>query len=159
MRRKRASLAILAVCILLADPTLAIGRTARVRLAPADVVLLRVQGAGVGTSGQQAIQSRVLAGDPTSPGPYTIEILVPPHTRIAAHTHRDDRSAVVVSGIWYLGYGNAASEAELKLLPQGSFYTEPGGEPHFAMTRDVAAVIYISGFGPTDTQFATGNPP
>jgi hypothetical protein len=61
------------------------------------------------------------------PGPYTIRLSIPANTRIQAHTHRDNRSAVVVAGVWYFGYGRVADAAEEKALPAGSFYTEPGG--------------------------------
>lgn len=125
----------------------------RVRLSPAEIAGLGKGGAGPGTSGVAGIRTTVLAGDPTRPGPYTIEIRVPPHTRIAAHTHRDGRSAVVVSGTWYFGYGAALTDDRLKRLPAGSFYTEPSGDAHFAMTRDESAVVYITGEGPTDTHF------
>lgn len=123
------------------------------RLSPAEIASLAKGGAGPGTSGIQGIRTTVLFGDPTRSGPYTIEIRVPAHTRIAAHTHRDMRSAVVVSGTWYFGYGPALAEERLKTLPAGSFYTEPAGEAHFAMTRDEPAVVYITGAGPTDTHF------
>ena len=98
------------------------------RLTPSEIAAMAKAGPGAGTSGVAGIQSTVLSGDPTKPGPYTIEIRVPPHVTIAAHAHRDERSAVVVSGEWYLGYGATATEAAVKLLPPGSFYTEPAGE-------------------------------
>ncbi|MBO9715398.1 MAG: cupin domain-containing protein [Pseudoxanthomonas sp.] len=126
----------------------------QVRLSPAEIASLAKGGAGPGTSGIEGIRTTVLFGDPARPGPYTIEIRVPPHTRIAAHTHRDGRSAVVMSGSWYFGYGTALADDRLKLLPSGSFYTEPAGVAHFAMTRDEPAVVYISGEGPTDTRYA-----
>ena len=31
--------------------------------------------------------------------------------------------------------------------------TEPAGAPHFAMTGDMPAVVYISGIGPTSTTY------
>lgn len=127
--------------------------TLQTRLSPEDIAALAKGGAGPGTSGVAGIRTTVLYGDPTAQGPYTIEIRVPPHTKIAAHTHRDDRSAVVVSGKWFFGYGSIADEAKVKPLPPGSFYTEPGGTPHFAMTGDEPAVVYITGQGPTDTRF------
>ncbi|MCE3289587.1 MAG: hypothetical protein K0R83_1599 [Caulobacter sp.] len=123
------------------------------RLTPADIEAMARGGAGVGTSGVAGIRTTVLHGDPSKPGPYTIEIRVPANTRIAAHTHRDDRSAVVVSGTWYFGYGDTASEAAVKALPPGSFYTEPVNDPHFALTRGEPVVAYISGWGPTDTHY------
>jgi hypothetical protein len=38
-------------------------------------------------------------------------------------------------------------------LPAGSFYTEPGGVAHFALTKAEAVVVCITGFGPTDTVY------
>jgi quercetin dioxygenase-like cupin family protein len=124
-----------------------------VRLSPDDIAVIAKNGAGPGTSGLPGIRTTVLYGDPAAPGEYAIEIRVPPHTRIAAHTHRDDRSAVVVSGRWFFGYGAQATRDGVKPLPPGSFYTEPAGSPHFALTRDEPAVVYITGRGPTDTHF------
>ena len=83
------------------------------RLAPTALSLEQTQampmsGAGAGTSGLGGIRTVLLYGDPARPGPYVLEIHVPPNTAIAAHTHRDDRVATVVSGAWYFGYGATA---------------------------------------------------
>jgi uncharacterized RmlC-like cupin family protein len=126
---------------------------ARQRLTAMDVATLPVVGAGAGTSGVKGIETRVLLGDPSKSGPYTIAIRVPPNTRIAAHSHRDDRSAIVVSGLWHFGYGTNADEAATLALPAGSYYTEPAGDPHFAWTGPEGATVYISGIGPSDTRF------
>jgi pimeloyl-ACP methyl ester carboxylesterase/quercetin dioxygenase-like cupin family protein len=126
---------------------------APLRLTALAIAALDKGGAGAGTSGVGGIESVVLSGDPTKQGPYTIAVRVPPHTRIAAHRHRDDRSAVVVSGTWYLGYGTTADQGLAEPLGPGSYYTEPGDEPHFAATGDEPAVVYITGFGPTDTRY------
>jgi quercetin dioxygenase-like cupin family protein len=125
------------------------------RLTPDEIAGLPKLGAGAGTSGVAGIQTTILSGDPTKAGPYTIALSVPAHTRIAAHTHRDDRASVVVSGEWFFGYGAVADDAKVKALAPGGFYTEPAGEPHFAQTRDKPAVVYISGVGPTDTVYST----
>lgn len=125
----------------------------QVRLDPNDIKVLPKSGAGAGTSGVTGIQTTVLFGNPGAPGPYTIALRVPPHTTIAAHTHRDDRSAIVMSGTWWFGYGPVNATDRLKALAPGSFYTEPGGQAHFARTGDTAAVVYITGTGPTDTHY------
>ena len=78
---------------------------------------------------------------------------VPAHTQIAAHSHRDDRVATVISGTWRIGYGEKFDEAKLKALPPGSFYTEPPGEAHFARTGDDSVVVQITGFGPSSTDY------
>lgn len=123
------------------------------RLNRTDIDVLAKGGPGAGTSGVAGIRTTTLIGDPSAAGPYVIEILVPANTRIAAHSHRDNRTATVVSGEWYFGYGDVADEAGAEALEAGGFYTEPAGQTHFAFTRDAPAAVYISGFGPTDTVY------
>ena len=123
------------------------------RLTSGEVDALARDGAGAGTSGLSGVQTTVLAGDPEKPGPYSFEIRVPANTRIAAHHHRDDRTALVVSGEWNFGYGDKADASAARKLGPGAFYTEPAGDPHFAFTGDLPAVVYITGHGPTDTNY------
>lgn len=128
------------------------------RIAPAALSLEETQsakmaGAGAGTSGVDGIRTVLLQGDPARPGPYALEIHVPPNTTIAAHTHRDNRFATVISGAWYFGYGPVPGAAPVKPLTAGGFYTEPGGAAHFAFTRAEPAVVRLTGVGPTDTTF------
>jgi quercetin dioxygenase-like cupin family protein len=125
----------------------------QIRLTPGEITAKEAGGAGAGTSGVAGIHTTVLLGDPTKPGLYTIRLSIPANTTIQAHTHRDNRSAVVMSGTWYFGYGRVASADATKPLPTGSFYTEPGGVAHFALTRAEPVVVYITGFGPTDTVY------
>jgi len=144
--------AIIAVA-LLALSGAATAQERQLRLTPPEIAALAAGGATAGTSGVTGIRTTVLYGDPTKPGPYTIALRVPPNMRIAAHSHRDNRTAVVVSGVWRFGYGRKADEALVKTLPPGSFYSEPAGVDHFAMTGPEGASVYISGFGPTSTDY------
>lgn len=123
------------------------------RLTPAEIAAITPTGAGAGTSGVKGIQTRLLKGDPTKPGLYTIELTVPANTRIAAHKHPDDRVATVISGTWFIGYGSEFDEKKLKALKPGSFYTEPPDVDHFARTGKSAVVVQITGFGPTGTEY------
>jgi len=125
----------------------------QLRLSGPEVDALARGHGGAGTSGLSGVQTTVLSGDPNGAGPYAFEIRVPAHTRIAAHTHRDNRTALVVSGEWHFGYGATASEVAGKTLPPGSFYTEPAGVAHFAFAGDTPTVVYITGIGPTDTVY------
>jgi quercetin dioxygenase-like cupin family protein len=124
------------------------------RLTPAEIGALPSEVAGAGTSGLPAVTTRVLFGDPTKPGLYTIQLKVAPNTVIQAHTHRDMRTAVVVEGLWYFGYGPKNEQALLKALPVGAFYTEPAGDSHFARTGPEGATVTITGYGPTDTVYS-----
>ena len=143
--------AVLLTMIAVTGPVLAQDRP--LRLTPPEIDALAKGGAGAGTSGVAGIRTTILYGDPTKAGPYTIEIRVPPNTRIAAHGHRDSRTAVVVAGAWCFGYGRKADEAPVRALPPGSFYSEPAGVDHFAMTKGEGASVYIFGFGPTSTDY------
>lgn len=107
---------------------------------------------GTGTSGAPGIQTIILQGDPTKPGLYTIRLKIASNVRIQAHLHQDLRSAVVVSGTWYFGYGHTFDEKALKELPTGSFYTEPANVDHFAMTKG-EVIVQITGYGPTSTEY------
>lgn len=122
-------------------------------LTQAEIAELPATGAGSGTSGVKGIRTHVLSGDPSRNAPYTIMLSVPANTRIAAHRHRDDRVATIVSGTWNFGYGKVAGD-DTKALGPGSFYTEPAGVDHFARTGSEAVILYIHGHGPTDALYA-----
>jgi pimeloyl-ACP methyl ester carboxylesterase/quercetin dioxygenase-like cupin family protein len=123
------------------------------RMAPAEYQFSSAIAGGTGTSSVEGIRTVVVKGDPNTAGLYTIMLYVPANTRIAAHQHRDDRVATVVSGTWYFGYGDEFDAAALKALPAGSYYTEPPHRAHFAETRGEPVVVQISGVGPSDTEF------
>ena len=129
------------------------GKGAELRLAPTDIDRVAPGGATAGTSGVSGIRTRILRGDPTRPGLYTIQLDVPPNTRIEAHDHPDDRVATVVKGTWYFGYGTSFDEESLKALPPGSYYAEPPNAAHFARTRGEAVRVQITGMGPTGTRY------
>lgn len=126
----------------------------RKRLTSAEVDAVRAEVAGPGTSGVPAVTTRVLFGDPEKPGLYTIELRIAPNTTIQAHAHRDTRTAVVIEGVWYFGYGSESERTLQKTLGRGSFYTEPSGQLHFARTGSEGATVAITGIGPSDTVYA-----
>lgn len=123
------------------------------RMTASEIAQHPALGAIAGTSGLAGIRTVVLAGDPAQSGMYAIELLVPAHTRIAAHRHRDDRTAVVVSGTWHFGYGRTANDTGSRSLGPGSFYTEPANTSHFARTENEPVAVIITGNGPTDTRY------
>jgi pimeloyl-ACP methyl ester carboxylesterase len=123
------------------------------RLTPSEFKFPQQGNPGTGSSGVGGIQTVVLKGDPNESGVYTIMLRVPAHTQIAAHSHRDDRVATVVSGTWHIGYGDKFDESKLKALTPGSFYTEPPGRNDFAETGDEPVVVQITGFGPSSTEY------
>ena len=149
----RLSLCIIVAVVLTAFLAVAQNVNSSQRLTPSEIAALPPTGAGAGTSGVSGIQTRVLKGDPNKPGLYTIQLTIPPNTKIEAHTHPDDRVATVISGTWYIGYGDRFEEQKLKPLTAGSFYTEPPNVTHFARTAAQAVAVQITGYGPTGTKY------
>src|SRR5262245_2290744 len=98
------------------------------------------------------LQQVNLVGEPGKPGPYTIRLKFPPGYKLAPHTHPDPREVTILSGTWYMGYGDTYDPALLKALPAGSFYTEPANLSHFLEVRE-AVVIQVSGTGPSGRSF------
>lgn len=50
---------------------------------------------------------------------------------------------------------SAAVQMTVLIGDPTSFYTEPAAQPHFAQTGDEPVVIWVTGYGPSDTKFVT----
>jgi quercetin dioxygenase-like cupin family protein len=94
-----------------------------------------------------------LIGASGKPGSYVERVRFAANTVSQAHTHPEDRSYTVISGTWYVGYGDVYDASKLKALPPGSFYTEPANVTHYWLTKDEAVVVQIGGTGPSATRF------
>lgn len=121
------------------------------RLTPPEIASMAPASPPSGTG----VQMTNLIGDPTKPGLYTVRVAIAAHTQARPHSHRDNRSVMVISGTWHMGYGTQFDAKALEDLPPGSLYTEPAGQPHFAQTTDEPVVIWVAGYGPSDTKFIT----
>jgi pimeloyl-ACP methyl ester carboxylesterase len=135
--------------------TAASSAVTQMRLTPDEVRANQTGSDQIGSSRLAGVSTKVLSGDPSKTGLYTIVLFVPAHTTIPANSHRDDRMAAVVSGTWHFAYGDRFDERALKSLPAGSVYSEPGGANHFARTGAEPVLVQISGVGPnpTDTRY------
>jgi len=89
-----------------------------------------------------------LVGNPLRQGAYTLRLKFPKGFRIAPHTHPDAREVTIISGVYATGYGETFDSAKLKILPAGSFYTEPANVPHFIEIEE-DTVLQVSGTGPS----------
>ena len=125
----------------------------QMRLTPDEIRANQTSTSQIGSSGLPGVSTKVLSGDPSKPGFYTIVLSVPARTTIQGHSHGDDRMATVVSGNWRFGYGDTFDANALKTLPPGSVYSEPAGVTHFAQTEVDPVLVVISGVGPTDTRY------
>lgn len=99
------------------------------------------------------LETVFVVGDGQQKELYSLVFKVPPNTAIQPHSHPDERSCFVLSGLWYFAYGTVRDETKLKALPPGSNYTEPAGVAHFAGTREQEAIVECTAVGPTGTTF------
>jgi quercetin dioxygenase-like cupin family protein len=123
------------------------------RITPAEFPWSKSVSNQAGSAMRPGLETVILAGDGKQNSLYSLVFRVPPNTAIPPHSHPDDRSCFVLSGLWYFGYGAVRSEADLKALPPGSNYTEPAGAIHFAGTREQEALVECTAVGPTGTTF------
>ncbi|MGY5812226.1 cupin domain-containing protein [Rhizobium sp. LEGMi198b] len=108
----------------------------------------------VGVSQVSGQSAEMLYGDPTKAGLYTVLLRLEPHKRIMPLSHPDSRFVTVLSGTFYVGFGNTYDETKLNALPAGGIYTEPANANHFGETRDEPALVAITGYGPSGTNYA-----
>jgi quercetin dioxygenase-like cupin family protein len=116
---------------------------------PAGVAMLDIQKAKWEKTASGEV-ARVI-GDQAKPGPY-LYLTKPraaPSGANRPHTHPDTRTYTVISGTWYVGFGDKFDESKLIALKPGSVYTEPAGVPHFVVMKDEGTIVQISGTGPT----------
>ncbi|MCC7006468.1 MAG: cupin domain-containing protein [Ottowia sp.] len=104
-----------------------------------------------GTAQALGEKSILLYGDPKKATLYTVLVYIPAHTRIDPVTHPDDGFVSVLSGKWYVGFGDNFDKSKLKALTTGGVYTEPGNTLHFGETRDEPTVLAMTRFGPSGT--------
>jgi uncharacterized protein DUF4437 len=89
----------------------------------------------------------VLEGDPGQPGLFTMRIQVPANYKVPPHWHPADEHVTVISGGFYMGFGEKFDEKVMKELPVGGFAAMTTGTRHFAMTKK-GAIIQIHAMGP-----------
>lgn len=99
------------------------------------------------------IKTSVLYGDPAKPGYYVMFYTIPSGLKLPPHFHPESRTVVVVSGKFYYGYGSTFDETKMYEMPQGTYFTEPSNQHHFAYAKDGDVLLYVTGFGPTGTSF------
>ena len=54
-----------------------------------------------------SVRLAVLVGDPSQPGPYVTRVKACPRREADAASHPEDRIYTVMSGVFYIGFGEA----------------------------------------------------
>jgi hypothetical protein len=96
------------------------------------------------------VETAVLYGDPTKPGPYVLRARFPAGFKLMPHFHPDEwRTGVVLSGVYYFGLGEQWDETKLRPYPAGAFFSEPKARPHFVWAKDGEVIVQFTAMGPT----------
>jgi quercetin dioxygenase-like cupin family protein len=94
------------------------------------------------------VRLAILVGDPAKPGPYVIRVKLPAGVRMAPHKHPEDRIYTVMSGVFYIGLGEAFDGTRLTAYAPGSVIVLPGGQAHFHWAKSGEYITQVTAIGP-----------
>jgi quercetin dioxygenase-like cupin family protein len=83
-----------------------------------------------------------------STGYYINRVKLPADFKVLPHSHPQESVYTVISGTFYIGYGDKFDPAKLKAFPAGSTFVVPANTSHFHWMRSGEAVAQITGIGP-----------
>ncbi len=69
------------------------------------------------------------------------------------HRHPEDRIYTVMSGVFYIGLGDAFDETKLVAYPPGSVIVLPGDTPHFHWAKSGEYVTQVTAIGPLGLEY------
>ena len=95
-----------------------------------------------------------LVGDPGKPGLYIVLTKWSPGKMSRPHMHPNDRFITVISGTWWVGWGEKYDPASTYPVPAGSFVTHYGKQIHYDGAKDGEVLLQIVGMGPADSTSA-----
>ena len=98
-------------------------------------------------------QHAVLLGDPSKAGRYAFRLHAPAGHRAMPHTHPEERLYTVLSGSFFLGFGDGYIESRLEEYPEGSVVIVRAGRHHFQWAKSGDYIVQVEGEGPTAVEY------
>ena len=95
------------------------------------------------------LQGSWVVGAEKQPGVYLLRVKLAAGTKIAPHSHPDQRVSTVLAGTIHVGFGSVFDERKVVAIPTGGVYVAPANVPHYVWAKDGAAQYQESGIGPT----------
>jgi quercetin dioxygenase-like cupin family protein len=96
----------------------------------------------------------VMVGDPTKEGPYLTRVKAPLDAKLMPHRHPEDRIYTVMSGVFYIGFGETFNGDAVTAYPPGTVLVLPGDTWHFHWAKSGEYVTQISAIGPLGLEYA-----
>jgi len=106
------------------------------------------------TTSPSGNSTAVLHGDPSKPGLYIVFTNWALGQMSRPHMHPIDRFITVISGTWWVGWGEKYDPASTYPVPAGSFVTHYGKQIHYDGAKDGEVLLQIVGMGPADSTAA-----
>src|SRR5271168_4370935 len=78
-----------------------------------------------------SVQLAAVVGQPSQPGPYLTRVKAASGAKLMPHKHPEDRIYTVMSGVFYIGFGEHFDGAKVQAYPPGSVVVLPGDTWHF----------------------------
>ncbi len=90
----------------------------------------------------------VLEGNPKKEGMFTLRLKTPKNMILAVHQHPGPERVTIIEGEIYVGFGNKFNKNIGTKFTPGSFYVNPKNKNHYVFTKDIPAIVQITGMGP-----------
>jgi len=100
------------------------------------------------------VRLAVIIGQPSKPEPFTIRVRVPGGVILMAHRHPEDRIYTVISGVFYIGFGEQFDADKLVAYPPGSVIVLPGNTFHFHCAKSGEYIAQVTAIGPLGVEYA-----
>lgn len=100
------------------------------------------------------VQLAVVVGDPTQPGPYAIRVKAPLGAKLMPHKHPEDRVYTVISGVFYIGFGDTFDGDAVTAYPPGTALVLPGDTWHFHWAKSGEYITQVTAIGPLGLEYA-----
>ena len=97
------------------------------------------------------LQTAVVAGNPSQPGPYVVRVKFAPGTMSPPHFHPETRYIVVLKGTWWVGAGPKWDRDATTPVSPGSLVVHHPNKIHYDGAKDEEVVLQIVGVGPSAT--------
>lgn len=89
----------------------------------------------------------ILAGDPSTEGPFTLRVTFPANYKVPPHWHPTAENVSVLEGTFYMGSGEQMDQTAAKPLTTGGFASIPAKSAHYAFTKS-KCIVQVHGTGP-----------
>jgi hypothetical protein len=100
------------------------------------------------------VELAVVVGEPAQPGPYVTRVRAPLGAKLMPHRHPEDRVYTVMSGVFYIGFGEKFDGDAVKPYPPGTALVLPGDTWHFHWAKSGEYVTQITAIGPLGMEYA-----